>query len=48
MDKKHILDVATAWTKEPFDTDTISKTKLLIDSGSDEYLESFYKNLEFL
>ncbi|SCX97237.1 phosphoglucomutase [Nonlabens sp. Hel1_33_55] len=47
MDKKHILDVATAWTKEPFDTDTISKTKLLIDSGSDEYLESFYKNLEF-
>jgi len=47
MDKDHILNVATAWTKAPFDKDTISKTKLLIESQSDEYLESFYKNLEF-
>ena len=47
MDKEHILNVATAWTKVPFDTDTISKTQLLIESQSDEFLESFYKNLEF-
>ncbi|BAO56609.1 phospho-sugar mutase [Nonlabens marinus] len=47
MDKDHIQIVANAWTKAPFDTDTISKTQILIDSQSDEYLESFYKNLEF-
>jgi phosphoglucomutase len=47
MDRDHILNVATAWTKEPFDADTIAQTQKLIDSKSDEYLESFYKNLEF-
>lgn len=47
MDKKQIQMAATAWTKPPFDTDTIAKTKSLLLSGSDQYLESFYKNLEF-
>ncbi|WP_194850646.1 phospho-sugar mutase [Nonlabens antarcticus] len=47
MDKDHIRNVATAWTKKPFDVDTISKTELLIQAQSEEYLESFYKNLEF-
>ncbi|PRP66797.1 phospho-sugar mutase [Nonlabens agnitus] len=47
MDKEHILKTAQAWTREPFDQDTISKTQKLITSQSDEFLESFYKNLEF-
>ncbi len=47
MDKEQIHKTATAWTAAPFDADTISKTEQLIASQSDEYLESFYKNLEF-
>ncbi|AZQ44583.1 phospho-sugar mutase [Nonlabens ponticola] len=47
MDKEHILKVAQAWTQAPFDAQTIATTQQLIDSQSDEYLESFYKDLEF-
>jgi phosphoglucomutase len=47
MDKEQISKTARAWTQAPFDEETIAQTKRLIDAGSDEYLESFYKNLEF-
>ncbi len=47
MDKEKIRLAATAWTQAPFDQATIAQTQALIAANSDEYLESFYKNLEF-
>ncbi len=47
MNKEEILARAYEWTKPPFDEETIKKVKLLIESGSEELYESFYKDLEF-
>ncbi len=47
MDHKKIRETASVWTQAPFDPTTIEQTLALIKANSDEYLESFYKNLEF-
>ena len=47
MDKDRILQTATAWTKKPFDQETIHQAQSMIDSNSDQLMESFYKDLEF-
>ncbi len=38
---------AIEWTKPPFDEDTITQVKAMIEKGGDELEDAFYKNLEF-
>jgi phosphoglucomutase len=45
--EQEVLDKAKQWTTEAFDADTRSTVQKLIDSGSDDLTESFYKDLEF-
>ena len=43
----NILDIATKWTKAPFDSETQENTKTLITKGGSELEDAFYKNMEF-
>lgn len=45
--EQEVLDKAKQWTTEAFDAETRSTVQKLIDSGSDDLTESFYKDLEF-
>ncbi len=38
---------ASAWTKEPFDTDTQNQVQQLINNDPKELYESFYKDIDF-
>ena len=42
-----ILDKATRWLSDPFDTETQKEVKQLITSNQGELTERFYKDLEF-
>lgn len=43
----NILEKAKHWTQAPFDEKTRQRVQQLIDSGSDELTEAFYRELEF-
>jgi phosphoglucomutase len=47
MNKDQILHTAQAWTKAPFDEETITRTLALIGTNNEELNEAFYKDLEF-
>lgn len=42
-----IINKAQRWTQPPFDEDTRNRVQQLIDSGSEELTEAFYRDLEF-
>ena len=42
-----VLEKAQKWTTEAFDEETRNQVQSLIDAGSNELTESFYKDLEF-
>jgi phosphoglucomutase len=42
-----ILEKASVWLKEPYDSDTQNTVKHMIDHDQAELTESFYRNLEF-
>jgi len=42
-----IIEKAEQWTRPPFDDDTRRQVQQLIDSGTDELTEAFYRDLEF-
>lgn len=43
----NILEKAKPWTQPPFDDQTRQQVQQLIDSGSDELTDAFYRDLEF-
>ena len=44
---QNILNIASEWTKAPFDTETQLATEKLIQTGGDALEDAFYKNMEF-
>ena len=44
---KNILDKATSWLSDTFDTETQNEIQQLITDNSDDLTDRFYKNLEF-
>jgi phosphoglucomutase len=44
---KEILDKATLWLSDTFDTETQQEIQTLIDTQSDDLADRFYKDLEF-
>lgn len=42
-----VLDKAKQWTTDAFDEETRNEVQKMIESGSEELTESFYKDLEF-
>jgi phosphoglucomutase len=47
MNSKDIINKANQWIKAPFDSATQNEIKQLLDSGSKELPDRFYKDLEF-
>jgi len=44
---KNILDKATLWLSDTFDTETQNEIQQLITDNSDDLTDRFYKDLEF-
>ena len=44
---KNILDKATLWLSDTFDTETQQEIQQLISSNSNDLTDRFYKDLEF-
>ena len=44
---KNILDKATSWLSDTFDTETQNEIQQLITDNSDDLTDRFYKDLEF-
>jgi phosphoglucomutase len=44
---KEILDKATRWLSDTFDSETQHEIQQLIDANSDDLVDRFYKNMEF-
>ncbi|MBS4058564.1 MAG: phospho-sugar mutase [Bacteroidales bacterium] len=42
-----VLEVALKWTKAPYDAETATAVKQMIENDPQELTESFYRNLEF-
>ena len=47
MNSKDIINKANQWIKAPFDSATQNEIKQLLDSGSKDLTDRFYKDLEF-
>ncbi len=47
MNSNDIINKAKQWIKAPFDAETQNEIKQLLDSGSKELTDRFYKDLEF-
>ena len=47
MNSSEIISKAKLWVSEPFDKETQKEIKQLIDQGSEELTDRFYKDLEF-
>jgi phosphoglucomutase len=47
MNSEDIIRKARLWVAEPFDLETQNEIKQLIEEGSDELTDRFYKDLEF-
>lgn len=45
--EKELQDKALEWTKAPYDVQTQEKTKALIEKGGDDFIDAFYKDLDF-